>query len=93
MTTYLTIITTILVLTQIIRVTQNQISLHRQNTLYKKQVEELLEMEIRKEDFEMQRKAYRLIVEKLEGEILAQDWSVEDEWYRKSNRSIKILQA
>lgn len=71
MTTYLTIITTVLVLTQIIRITQNYISLRRQNVLYKKQLEELADLEISKEDFEYQRKAYRLIVEKLEGEILA----------------------
>ena len=72
MNTYLTIITTVLVLTQIIRITQNYISLRRQNVLYKKQLEELADLEISKEDFEYQRKAYRLIVEKLEGETLAQ---------------------
>lgn len=71
MNTYLTIITTVLVLTQIIRITQNYISLRRQNVLYKKELEELADLEISKEDFEYQRKAYRLIVEKLEGEILA----------------------
>ena len=71
MNTYLTIITTVLVLTQIIRITQNYISLRRQNVLYKKQLAELADLEISKEDFEYQRKAYRLIVEKLEGEILA----------------------
>lgn len=71
MNTYLTIITTVLVLTQIIRITQNYISLRRQNVLYKKQLEELADLEISKEDFEYQRKAYRLIVEKLEREILA----------------------
>ena len=71
MNIYLTIITTVLVLTQIIRITQNYISLRRQNVLYKKQLEELADLEISKEDFEYQRKAYRLIVEKLEGEILA----------------------
>lgn len=36
MITYLTIITTVLVLTQIIRVTQNHISLRRQNMLFDK---------------------------------------------------------
>ena len=79
MTTYLTIITTVLVLTQIIRISQNHISLRRQNVLYKKQIGELADLEIRKEDFEYQRKAYRLIVEKLEGEILAQigEWKNE----------------
>ena len=65
---YLVIITTVLVITQIIRVTQNTITLHRQNVLYKKQLKEVANLELQKEDFEMQRKAYRLIVERL-GEI------------------------
>lgn len=76
MNTYLAIITTVLVLTQIIRVTQNHISLRKQNKLYKGQMEELLDVDIRKEDFEMQRKAYKLIVEKLEREKINIDWSV-----------------
>jgi hypothetical protein len=63
MTTYLTIITTVLVLTQIIRVAQNHIQLRRQKTLFKKQLGDLANMEIQKEDFEYQKKAYRLIVE------------------------------
>jgi hypothetical protein len=78
MTTYLTIITTALVVTQIIRLVQNHIQLCRQKTIFEKQLGDLADMEIQKEDFEMQRKAYRLIVEKLEGEILAQDWRVEE---------------
>ena len=64
---YLVIITTVLVITQIIRVTQNAITLHRQNVLYKKQLKEVANLELQKEDFEMQRKAYRLIVERLGG--------------------------
>lgn len=68
MNMYLTVITTVLVITQIIRVTQNAIQLHRQNTLYKKQLGELAELEVKKEDFEMQRKANRLIVERLSAE-------------------------
>ena len=78
MNTYLTIITTALVLTQIIRITQNHISLRRQNKLYKGQMEELLDVDIRKEDFETQRKAYKLIIEKPEGEKINIDWSVEE---------------
>lgn len=66
MNTYLTIITTVLVITQIIRVTQNAIQIHRQNVLFNKQLESCVELEIQKEDFEMQRKAYKLIVEYLE---------------------------
>ena len=68
MNTYLAIITTILVLTQIIRVTQNHISLRRQNMLFDKEVGELKDIEVKKEDFEMQRKAFMLIVERLEME-------------------------
>lgn len=66
MNTYLAIITTVLVITQIVRISQNHIQLHRQNTLFKKQMGDLAEYELAKEDFETQRKAYRLIVEKLE---------------------------
>ena len=68
MNTYLVIITTALVITQVIRVTQNAIQLRRQNTLYKRQLKDLAEYELQKEDFEYQRKAYRLIVERLGGE-------------------------
>lgn len=64
---YLTIITTVLVATQLIRLIQNAITLHRQNVLFEKQCQEVRDIEIMKEDFEMQRKAYRLIVEYLEG--------------------------
>ena len=44
---------------------QNYIQLRRQKTLFKKQVGELADLEVKKEDFEIQRKAYRLIVERL----------------------------
>lgn len=71
MNTYLAIITTVLVLTQIIRVTQNAIQTHRQNVLFKKQCAEFVDMEIRKKDFEMQRKAYSLIVEFIEWKMQA----------------------
>ena len=66
MNTYLAIITTVLVVTQIIRVCQNHIQLRRQHILFKKQLGHLAECEPTKEDFETQRKAYRLIVEYLE---------------------------
>lgn len=61
MITYLTIITTVLVLTQIIRITQNYISL-------KKQLDRMDALEVKKEDFENQKKFYRLAVERLERE-------------------------
>ena len=68
MNNYLAIITTVLVITQVIRITQNAISLYRQKIEFKKNLGELAEWEVKKEDFEMQRKAWRLIVEKLENE-------------------------
>ena len=49
MNTYLAIITTVLVITQVIRVAQNTIQLHRQNVLYKKQLKEVADIELRKE--------------------------------------------
>lgn len=69
MNTYLAIITTVLVITQIIRVCQNHIQLRRQNKLFKAQLGQLAECEPSKEDFEAQRKAYRLIVEYLEHRV------------------------
>lgn len=67
MTIYLTIITTVLVVTQIIRVTQNSVQLRRQNVLFKENLAHLADTKITAEDFDTQRKAYRLIVEHLEG--------------------------
>ena len=66
MTIYLAIITTVLVVTQIIRLIQNAVQLHRQNVLFKKQLGDLADCEPTKEDFHTQRMAYRLIVEYLE---------------------------
>lgn len=66
MNTYLAIITTVLVVTQVIRLIQNAVQLHRQDVLFKKQLGDLADCEPTKEDFDTQRKAYRLIVEYLE---------------------------
>ena len=63
MNTYLAIITTVLVITQIIRLIQNTIHLRKQDILFKKQLKELSNMELTERDFETQRKAYRLAVE------------------------------
>lgn len=67
MNIYLAIITTVLVVTQIIRVCQNHIQLRRQRIVFEKQLGQLAECEPTQEDFETQRKAYRLIVEHFEG--------------------------
>lgn len=74
---YLTIITTVLVLTQIIRLIQNAVQLRRQNVLFKKQLKDLADMELTERDFEAQRKAYRLVVEYLEHRV-AQKMEVSD---------------
>lgn len=64
MNIYLTIMVTILVLTQIIRIAQNTIQLRRQNKLIKAQLAQL--DDVTQDDFDMQRRAYRLIVEHFE---------------------------
>ena len=62
---YLVIITTVLVITQIIRVAQNTIQLRRQTQMMKKQLSRL--DDVSNEDLNMQKEAYRLIVEHLSG--------------------------
>lgn len=69
MNTYLTIITTALVVTQVIRLIQNAVQLHKQNILFRKQLKDLADMELTERDFEAQRKAYRLVVEYLEHRV------------------------
>lgn len=65
MTTYLTIITIILVLTQIIRITQNHISLFRQEKKIEQTVGWLHENDVSQRDFEIQRKVFYLLYDKL----------------------------
>lgn len=65
MNTYLAIITTVLVITQVIRVLQNTIQLHRQGKVVAKTLNGV--SEITEEDLKMQKEAYRLIVERLKG--------------------------
>lgn len=55
MNIYLAIITTVLVITQIIRVTQNHIQLYRQNKHFMKDLAWLNDNEVTKEDFLTQR--------------------------------------
>ena len=61
---YLTIMVTILVITQVGRITQNTIQLHRQNILFKEQLSQL--KDVTQEDFDNQRKAYKLAIEYFE---------------------------
>ena len=62
MTLYLTIITTVLVITQIIRIAQNAINLRNQNNEVKQAINDLERMNPTVDDFETQREAMRLIV-------------------------------
>ena len=67
MNTYLTIITTILVLTQIIRVTQNAINLHRQNAEIKRTIKWFEERDVSERDFDVQRECFYLLRDYLKG--------------------------
>lgn len=62
---YLAIITTVLVITQIIRVAQNTIQLRRQTRMMKERLAHL--DDVSNEDLNMQKEAFRLIVEHLSG--------------------------
>ena len=64
---YLCIITTILVITQVIRVTQNSISLYRQNKVFKKKMKEVEEISdsITAEDINRRREIDILLIKYL----------------------------
>jgi hypothetical protein len=65
MNTYLTIMVTVLVATQIIRVTQNHISLVKQRKKIEETVGWMNDNDISEKDFEIQRKVFYLLYEKL----------------------------
>lgn len=71
MNTYLTIMVTILVATQIIRITQNAINLHREKNEIKKHIGWIQDYYPTDEDFRNQHECYRLLREWLE-------WKVEE---------------
>ena len=64
MNTYLVIITTVLVITQILRIAQNTISLHGQNKMIKRSLEGL--DDIQQIDIDNQRKMHGLVIAYLE---------------------------
>ena len=68
MNTYLAIITTALVVTQITRCVQNHISLRRQEQAIKREVSWINDRYVTERDFDDQRVAFRLLREKLERE-------------------------
>ena len=64
---YMTIITTILVATQVIRVTQNAISLHRQEKDIKKVCGWLKDNDVSEQDFNIQREVFYMLHNWLSG--------------------------
>ena len=62
---YLAIMVTVLVVTQIIRVTQNQISLVKQRKKIEETCEWIEKNDISEKDFYIQRKVFYLLYEKL----------------------------
>ena len=64
--TYLTIITTALVITQVIRLIQNAINLHRQNQAIKRDLSWIKDRDITQRDFDTQKECFYLLKEWLE---------------------------
>lgn len=69
MNTYLAIITTVLVITQIIRVVQNHISLRRTEKEILKNVEWIKDNDISERDFATQKEVFRMLYWKLKEEM------------------------
>ncbi len=69
MQTYLTIMITILVITQLVRITQNHISLSRQTKQIEKTVGWIKDNDVSENDFNVQRKVFYLLYDKLTKEL------------------------
>lgn len=69
MNTYLTIMVTILVATQIIRITQNAINLHRQKNEIKKRIGWIQDTYPTEQDFKDQHECYQLLKKWLESKV------------------------
>ena len=65
MNIYLTIMVTVLVITQVIRITQNHIQLQRQRKEIDKAVGWIKDNDVSEHDFEIQRKVFYMLYEKL----------------------------
>ena len=69
MNIYLTIMVTILVVTQIIRITQNHINLRRQREQIEKTIGWFKDNDVSERDFEVQRDCFYLLRQFLEKEL------------------------
>ena len=78
MNIYLTIMVTVLVLTQVIRITQNAIQLHRQEKRIEKDLAWIRDNDISQRDFDVQRDCFYLLRDYLEREM-GVDYGAEDE--------------
>lgn len=67
MNTYLTIMVTVLVTTQVIRIIQNAVQLHRQNKLISKELERV--GEVTDYDITRQRRVHELLIAYLERKL------------------------
>lgn len=79
MNTYLTIMVTVLVATQIIRITQNAISLYRQEHQIKKTLRWFEDNDVSERDFQIQREVYMMLHNKLTAEVQDKLGTEEDE--------------
>lgn len=80
MNIYLTIMVTVLVLTQVIRITQNAIQLHRQEKAIAKDLAWIKDNDISERDFDVQRDCFYLLRQYLEKELEI-DYGAETEDY------------
>ena len=84
MNIYLTIMVTVLVLTQVIRITQNAIQLHRQNKAIAKDLAWLKDRDISERDFDVQRDCYYLLRDYLEREMKIDYGAETEDFYEGS---------
>ena len=75
MNIYLAIITTVLVLTQIVRVTQNAIQLRRQEKQIQKTLNWFNDNDVSEQDFIVQRQCFYLLRDWLEDQVLKKNGS------------------
>ena len=79
MNTYLVIITTVLAVTQLIRVIQNAVSIHNQNEALERDLGWLKDRDISEKDFDTQRECFYLLKEWLEDQVYESNISVNPE--------------
>lgn len=84
MNIYLTIMVTVLVLTQVIRITQNAIQLHRQEKAIAKDLAWIKDNDISERDFAVQRDCFYLLRDYLEREMNINYGATDEDYYEGS---------